>query len=119
MAKPLTFAPPPPAHDPAKDDVDDLVQALHESGLLRVIAGAARAYQLRYLSRRAVAALDAQNARRLSLAWLAQSLQPLKEEPVKSIVTLSAAHVLWAFGDKPIQTVMDIITRWQSIRVTS
>ena len=44
MAKPLTFAPPPPANDPAQDDVDDLVQALHESGLLRVLAGGARAY---------------------------------------------------------------------------
>lgn len=81
--------------------------------------GPAHAYQLRYLSRRAVAALDAKNARRLSKTWLAQSLKPLKEEPVKSTVTLSAAHVLWAFGDKPIQKVMDVIAGWQSMRVTS
>lgn len=82
-------------------------------------SGAARAYQLRYLSRRAVADLDAKNARRLSQAWLAQSRAPLKEEPAKSIITLIAAHVLWAFGNKPVKKLMDIVTRWQNLRITS
>ncbi|QWC84657.1 DUF1641 domain-containing protein [Nocardioidaceae bacterium] len=44
MAKPLTYAPPTPQDTGPQDDVDDLVLALHESGLLRVMAGGARAY---------------------------------------------------------------------------
>ena len=58
----------------------------------------ARAYQLRYLSRRAVSALDAPRARNLSLAWMAQSRTPLIEEPVKSIVSLAASAALSTFG---------------------
>lgn len=80
---------------------------------------AARAYQLRYLSRRAVASLDASRARQLSRAWLAQSYRPLREEPVKSAVSLSAAYVLWVCGEKPVQKAMDLARGWQRMRVTS
>jgi len=80
---------------------------------------AARAYQLRYLSRRAVADLDAESARGLSQQWLAQSRQPIWEEPVKSAITLCAAYMLWVFGKKPIQKVMDMIASWQRLRAIS
>ncbi|NKX40304.1 glycosyltransferase family 2 protein [Rhodobacteraceae bacterium R_SAG2] len=67
---------------------------------------AARAYQLRYLSRRAVSALDVSRARSLSLAWLAHSRTPLIEEPVKSIVTLAASATLSALGSRVLRRIM-------------
>lgn len=78
---------------------------------------AARAYQLRYLSRRAVASLDGASARRLSRQWLACSMAPLREEPLKSMVTLSAAHILWLCGERPVRLAMDLIAGWQRLRV--
>ncbi len=66
----------------------------------------ARAYQLRYLSRRAVSALDAPRARNLSLAWVSQSRTPLIEEPVKSIVTLAASAALSIFGGNTLRRIM-------------
>ncbi|MGB3771142.1 MAG: hypothetical protein WBA00_08355 [Rhodococcus sp. (in: high G+C Gram-positive bacteria)] len=44
MAKPLAFTPPTPPDTAASDELDDLVDALHDSGLLRAFAGAARSY---------------------------------------------------------------------------
>ena len=44
MARPLGYTPPTPADSTAGHDVDDLVLALAESGLLRALAGAARSY---------------------------------------------------------------------------
>ncbi len=44
MARPLSYTPPTPPDTAARDELDDLAQALHESGLTRVVAGAARAY---------------------------------------------------------------------------
>lgn len=58
----------------------------------------ARAYQLRYLSRRAISDRDAPRAVELTRAWLKSSLIPLREEPLKSGVTLAAAGVLSVFG---------------------
>ncbi len=80
---------------------------------------AALAYQLRYLSRRAVADLDAARARSLSQAWLAQSWQPLKEEPAKSVATLAAAFALWAFGRGPVERAMTLVSRWQGAGAAS
>lgn len=71
----------------------------------------ARAYQLRYLARRAISDLDAARATYLSRAWLSQSRQPLAEEPMKSIVTLAAAAVLQTFGGKLLGQVMGIAAR--------
>lgn len=59
---------------------------------------AARAYQLRYLARRAICDRDADRAVTLVKAAFRQSLRPLIEEPVKSTVTLGAALVLYAGG---------------------
>ena len=57
---------------------------------------AARAYQLRYLARRAVASGDGARAWRLTRAALASSVEPLREEPAKTLVTLAAALALRA-----------------------
>lgn len=59
---------------------------------------AARAYQLRYLARRAICDRDAARAARLVHASLRQSLRPLIEEPVKSTVTVLAVGGLYLGG---------------------
>lgn len=66
----------------------------------------ARAYQLRYLSRRAISDLDGARAVSLSRAWRAQSYVPLVEEPIKSLVTLSAAKALGIFGPQALRRAM-------------
>lgn len=61
-------------------------------------ARAARAYQLRYLARRAICDRDAPRALSLIAAFLRQSPRPLFEEPGKSTVTILAGFLLWAAG---------------------
>jgi glycosyltransferase involved in cell wall biosynthesis len=80
-----------------------------------VNAPAARAYQLRYLSRRAISDLDGPRALALSKAWLAESRQPLVEEPVKSLVTLCAASVLSAFGPALLKRAMVLVQRVRTL----
>ncbi|MGR3838322.1 MAG: glycosyltransferase family 2 protein [Cognatishimia sp.] len=54
---------------------------------------AARAYQMRYLARRAISSGDSAQARDyLARAW-AQSKEPLWAEPIKSLVTILAAQI--------------------------
>lgn len=75
MAKSLSYTPPKPAHDPARAEVDDLVAALHESGLLRTVTGGVRAYPdvLRVL----LQAVDADTVRSvLALSAAAGDLEP-------------------------------------------
>ena len=72
---------------------------------------AARAYQLRYLCRRAISDLDAPRAQSLSRAWIAQSRTPLVEEPVKSLATLAASTLLSAFGGNVLRRVMMLARR--------
>ncbi len=58
---------------------------------------AARAYQLRYLARRAISDKNTGRAMDLLTQSLKQSWQPLWEEPRKSLTTVAAAMVLrWA-----------------------
>ncbi|KEO58234.1 glycosyltransferase family 2 protein [Thioclava indica] len=71
----------------------------------------ARAYQLRYLSRRAISDLDAPRALALTRAWIAQSRMPLFEEPSKSVVTLVANLVLTLLGPKVLGRVMALAAR--------
>ncbi|SFC09495.1 glycosyltransferase family 2 protein [Tropicimonas isoalkanivorans] len=59
---------------------------------------AARAYQLRYLCRRAISDGDATAAGRLAKHSLLSSRRPLWEEPAKSATTLAAALVLGGLG---------------------
>jgi hypothetical protein len=68
--------------------------------------GAARAYQLRYLARRAIRDLDGPRAMRLIRQSLAQSLTPLAEEPVKTGVTVVAALVLSCGGAAALKLAM-------------
>lgn len=72
---------------------------------------AARAYQLRYLNRRALSDLDSRRAVRLARAWLACSLRPLWEEPLKSGATLAATGLLAVTGPKALQKTMDLAAR--------
>ena len=66
----------------------------------------ARAYQLRYLGRRAISDLDGPRALALGRAWLAESRAPLIEEPVKSLVTLAATGLLSVLGGTLIRKGM-------------
>lgn len=76
---------------------------------------AARAYQLRYLARRAVSALDGQAAWSLVRRAAGQSLRPYWEEPVKSGVTAVAAAVLKALGPKPVAQASRLMSRAASL----
>ncbi|MFD1341122.1 glycosyltransferase family 2 protein [Litorisediminicola beolgyonensis] len=64
---------------------------------------AARAYQLRYLARRAVSALDADAAWSYARRALASSLAPLRDEPLKTAVTMAAALALRSGSVEPLR----------------
>ncbi|MCG3268365.1 glycosyltransferase family A protein [Yoonia sp. I 8.24] len=67
---------------------------------------AARAYQLRYLCRRAVSDLDLSKARMLADAWLQTSYRPFIEEPRKSLVTYAAVVAMRMAGPRTIRGMM-------------
>jgi glycosyltransferase involved in cell wall biosynthesis len=69
-------------------------------------APVARAYQLRYLARRAVSDLDMDRAKRLVVASLKQSKRPLFEEPKKSLMTVLAVFLLSLGGEQALRVVM-------------
>jgi hypothetical protein len=71
----------------------------------------ARAYQLRYLSRRAISDFDAPRAFALSRAWLAQSRAPLIEETGKSLITLAAAAALYGGGGPMVRKAIAFMKR--------
>lgn len=79
----------------------------------------ARAYQLRYLSRRAISDFDASRALTLTRAWIAESRAPLIEEPTKSLVTLVAAAALSVLGAKLVRRAMANVTGRRSARAAS
>ena len=66
----------------------------------------ARAYQFRYLARRAISDLDADRAKRFLSASFKQSKRPLFEEPIKSIVTVAAALVLAVVGRQSFELIL-------------
>jgi hypothetical protein len=72
---------------------------------------AARAYQLRYLSRRAVSARDGRVAWTLARQSLRASWRPLLEEPAKTCATLAAAAVLTALGPAPVNHAQSLLLR--------
>ena len=67
---------------------------------------AARAYQLRYLARRAISDLDADRAMEMVKASFNQSIMPLFEEPIKTLTTLGAALVLRFGGQSALAVLM-------------
>jgi len=66
----------------------------------------ARAYQLRYLARRAVTLGDGRTALRLIKRALCSSSHPLLNEPAKTLTTLGAALILAAGGRGIIRQVL-------------
>ncbi len=66
----------------------------------------ARAYQYRYLCRRAVSDFDAKRALQLGLASITASPRPFLEEPKKSLTTAAAVVCLAVFGQRPMQALM-------------
>ncbi len=76
----------------------------------------ARAYQLRYLSRRSVQLGDGSFAISLFLQAMKSSLSPLIEEPVKTAATFAAAHLArWL---KP-EHFLRISRRWTGAKVVA
>lgn len=71
-------------------------------GFFQANLPAARAYQLRYLARRAVTSGQGDQALALMRQSLATSRLPLWEEPAKTLTTLTAALVLRLAGPKAI-----------------
>lgn len=69
----------------------------------------ARAYQLRYLCRRAVSARDGATAWRLARQSVRSSLRPLLEEPAKTAVTMVAAGMLHFLGPVFINKAQSIL----------
>jgi glycosyltransferase involved in cell wall biosynthesis len=67
---------------------------------------AARAYQYRYLARRAISDLDSSCAKRFLVASFKQSMSPLFEEPIKTIITVAAALVLAFVGRQSFELIM-------------
>lgn len=75
MATRIEYTPPPPAHDGADAQVAELVEALQETGLLRALTGAVRAYP--QLAEMVVTGLDPERIRGLwELGGLADLLSP-------------------------------------------
>lgn len=76
---------------------------------------AARAYQLRYLARRAVADRNGESAVKLMKRSFGESREPLSREPVKTISTLLAAGVLHLIGSSAFeileQTAFTVLSR--------
>lgn len=68
-------------------------------------APAARAYQLRYLARRAVSDLNGPAAIALVRRAFASSLRPLVEEPLKTAITVAAACVLGLLGQRGLHVL--------------
>jgi len=72
----------------------------------REVLPAARAYQFRYLARRAVSLGDGSAALRLMGRSLASSLHPLRHEPAKTVTALGAALVLLMGGERIVQRAL-------------
>ena len=77
-------------------------------------APVARAYQHRYLARRAISAGDSDAALQRVKASFASSLLPLVEEPAKTLTTLAAAMALSIFGTATIDRLRDLSARRKS-----
>lgn len=71
---------------------------------------AARAYQLRYLARRAISSGDAEIAYAYINRALASSRLPLREEPLRTGATWLAARALRHFGDAPIRAARSVLS---------
>lgn len=100
MATQLSYTPPTPPDTAAQDEVDDLVAALHESGLLRAFAGAVRAYpQLLTLLMKSV---DADTLRSsIALAGSLKDLDPEESHKVAAGIRRARSEAAHAAQGKP------------------
>lgn len=74
----------------------------------------ARAYQLRYLARRAISDRAGNRAAMLIRRSFSASLRPLIEEPVKTCVTLGAAIALRVLGNGPLSPLFSLMVGLKS-----
>lgn len=79
-----------------------------DPAFFRMNAPAARAYQLRDMSRRAIRDLNGARAVNLTYGSMAQSRAPLIEDPGQSLRTICAAAALFCAGPKTSRRVMQI-----------
>ncbi|WP_432479471.1 DUF1641 domain-containing protein [Nocardioides sp. GXQ0305] len=100
MATSLGYTPPSPPDTAAHDDLDDLVKALHESGLLRAAAGGARSYP--QLLRGVLHAVDAGTVRSfVALSGSLRGLDPDRSEQVAAGVRRARAAAATAATGEP------------------
>ena len=78
---------------------------LHPAFFARHVQSA-RAYQLRYLARRAISDLDSNRAIEMTKASVRQSVRPFIEEPGKTLTTLGATMVLHYGGPTALRVLM-------------
>lgn len=83
MATSLGYTPPTPPDTAARDDLDDLLGALHESGLLRAAAGGVRAYP--QLLGSVLHAVDAGTVR--SFVALTEALRGIDPDRAEQVAT--------------------------------
>ena len=70
----------------------------------------ARAYQYRYLCRRAASDLDSERAIQYGWAWIKLSPRTFIDEPKKSLTTAAAVVCLAVLGKRPLQALMSTMT---------
>ncbi len=100
MATSLGYTPPTPPDTSATDEVDDLVRALHESGLLRAMAGGARAYP--ELLGMALKGVDADTLRSaIALTGALRDLDPQESEQVAAGIRRARHDARVAASGKP------------------
>lgn len=100
MATSLGYTPPTPPDTAATDEVDDLVAALHESGLLRALAGGVRAYP--QLLRHLLTAIDADSLRAtIALAGSLRDLDPEESEQLAAGIRRARSAAAEASAAEP------------------
>ncbi len=73
----------------------------------------ARAYQLRYLARRAVSARAGQAANDYLRRSFQNTWRPLFKEPIKTVTTVCAVTALAGFGRDPMRGLTRIHSKWE------
>ncbi|MGZ8177231.1 DUF1641 domain-containing protein [Williamsia sp. SKLECPSW1] len=100
MARSLGYTPPTPPDTAASDELDDLVEALHDSGLLRALAGGARAYPT--LLKTLLDAIDADSLRAvLAVAGGLRDLDPDEAERLAGGIRRARSDAAAAATAKP------------------
>ncbi|WP_300404738.1 DUF1641 domain-containing protein [Nocardioides sp.] len=109
MATSLGYTPPPPPDTAARDDLDDLVRALHESGLLRALAGGARSYPV--LLSQLLRTVDASTVR--SAIALAGALRDARPEQAERLAAglRDARHAAGEVAAAPAEGPLGLLRR--------